>query len=119
MTSHSSVTQKYALGEDPSQWARTGSPEPDGTSFSPTPPLPLPPHLLFQSLQLLILYCSTDYLHMPDEKRGGGRSKDSGSIFTVRGLMNLGCLFILILALLMLLYVLPFLPFFTYSSDFG
>lgn len=35
VTSHSSVTQKYALGEDPSQWARTGSPEPDGTSSSP------------------------------------------------------------------------------------
>lgn len=42
MTSHSSVTQKYALGEDPSQWARTGSPEPDGTSSSP-PPLFLSP----------------------------------------------------------------------------
>jgi hypothetical protein len=45
-----------------------------------------------------------DYLHNPDPKRD--RKNDAGgSIFTARGMMNLGCLMILALGILTLLYV--------------
>lgn len=48
----------------------------------------------------------TDYLHNPDPKRDR-KSDRGGSIFTARGLMNLGCLAILISGLLTLLSVSP------------
>jgi hypothetical protein len=47
-----------------------------------------------------------DYLHNPDPKRD--RHYDTGGhIFTSRGIVNLGCLFILAAGMLMLLFVLP------------
>ena len=45
-----------------------------------------------------------DYLHNPDPKRDRKNDR-GGSIFTYRGLTNLGCLAILILILLALLFV--------------
>jgi hypothetical protein len=46
-----------------------------------------------------------DYLHNPDPKRDRNNDR-GGSIFTARGLTNLGCLALLILLLLGLLFVL-------------
>lgn len=43
-----------------------------------------------------------DYLHNPDPRRDRVNDK-GGSIFTSRGLANLGCLLILVLGCLMLL----------------
>ena len=45
-----------------------------------------------------------DHLHNPDPKRDR-RIDKGGSIFSVRGCLNLGCLLILGLGLLTLLYV--------------
>lgn len=43
-----------------------------------------------------------DYLHTPDPKRDL-KSDKGGHIFTVRGIANLGCLFLLVVLMLMLL----------------
>jgi beta-glucan synthesis-associated protein KRE6 len=43
-----------------------------------------------------------DYLHNPDPKRDK-KSDRSGSVLTARGLVNLGCLIVLILAIITLL----------------
>lgn len=44
-----------------------------------------------------------DFLHNPDPRRD--RKNDiGGSIFTYRGLANLGCLFVLVAAIVTLLY---------------
>lgn len=50
-----------------------------------------------------------DYLHSPDPKRVKGRIDDSGTIFTVRGLLNIGTLIIVASALLMLFAGYPIL----------
>ena len=60
--------------------------------------LPLDPDLLLDEPDI------DDRLHVPDPIRN--RRQDEGeSIFTMRGLINLGCLFTLIAGLLALLYV--------------
>lgn len=43
-----------------------------------------------------------DYLHNPDPKRDR-KNDEGGTLFTVRGLANLGCLLVLILGILTLL----------------
>jgi hypothetical protein len=43
-----------------------------------------------------------DYLHNPDPKRDR-KSDKGGTIFTCRGIANLGCLFVLVMGVLMLL----------------
>lgn len=45
-----------------------------------------------------------DYLHNPDPRRDRKHDR-GGSVFTCRGLANLGCLFVLTAGLLALLYV--------------
>lgn len=45
-----------------------------------------------------------DYLHNPDPRRDRKNDK-GGSIFTARGIANLGCLFVLAAGCMMLLYV--------------
>ena len=73
-----SYASKYSLSPDPTQW------DAGLLSHHPEP---------------------DDDLHNPDPRRD--RNFDSaGSIMTLRGLMNLGCLAILALALVSLLYVL-------------
>lgn len=53
-----------------------------------------------------------DYLHNPDPKRDK-KSDKGGTIFTIRGLMNLGCLVILIVALMTLFAGYPIITHFT------
>lgn len=50
---------------------------------------------------------SDDYLHNPDPRRDRINDR-GGTIFTSRGLGNLGCLFLLALGCLMLLWVFLF-----------
>jgi hypothetical protein len=68
---------QFSLSPDPASW---------GSDLSPNHPEP------------------DDYLHNPDPKRDR-KSDEGGSIFTCRGLMNLGCLALLIVLLLGLLFV--------------
>ncbi|KAI0271413.1 beta-glucan synthesis-associated [Gloeopeniophorella convolvens] len=83
-----SLSDKFSLSPDPSSW---------GANLSPNNPEP------------------DDYLHNPDPKRD--RKNDAGgTIFTYRGLTNLGCLALLILALLALFAGYPIITFFTKSS---
>ncbi|KAK8858416.1 hypothetical protein IAR55_002643 [Kwoniella newhampshirensis] len=52
-----------------------------------------------------------DYLHNPDPKRD--KKHDRGTIFTTRGLMNIGCLFMLVLCLITLFAGYPIITFYT------
>lgn len=56
-----------------------------------------------------------DFLHNPDPRQGRKLDK-GGTIFTFRGLANVGCLLIIGLGFLMLLYVLPSLKSWVPSS---
>jgi len=71
------VTLQYSLAPDPYVW---------GSNISPDQPEP------------------DDDLHNPDPRRD--RKNDAGgSVFTYRGLANVGCLTLLLLGLVTLLYV--------------
>ncbi|KAH6912592.1 beta-glucan synthesis-associated protein KRE6 [Coprinopsis sp. MPI-PUGE-AT-0042] len=61
-----------------------------------------------------------DYLHNPDAKRDR-TTEMTGSIFTLRGLQNIGCLSILILGMLLLLYsvIFPGYPIIAHFSKPG
>lgn len=48
-----------------------------------------------------------DFLHNPDPKRDR-KNDQGGTVFTYRGLMNLGCLLLLALGIFALLYVIHF-----------
>ncbi|KAK1925290.1 beta-glucan synthesis-associated protein-domain-containing protein [Papiliotrema laurentii] len=52
-----------------------------------------------------------DFLHNPDPKRD--RKADRGTIFTWRGLMNIGCLLVLVLCILTLFAGYPIITFYT------
>ena len=72
---------QFSLSPDPQLW---------GADLSPNHPEP------------------DDFLHNPDPRRDR-RNDRGGSVFTCRGLTNLGCLIFLALGLVALLYVLSFL----------
>ncbi|KIY45768.1 glycoside hydrolase family 16 protein [Fistulina hepatica ATCC 64428] len=69
-----SIADKFSLSADPAQW---------GSNLSPDNPEP------------------DDYLHNPDPRRDR-RSDVAGTLFTIRGFMNLGCLCLLCASLLTL-----------------
>lgn len=56
-----------------------------------------------------------DYLHNPDPKRDR-KQEHGGTIFTTRGLVNIGCLFILVLGVLTLFAGYPIISFYTQNS---
>ncbi|KAH9996454.1 glycoside hydrolase family 16 protein [Russula vinacea] len=80
-----SISDKYSLSPDPASW---------GSDLSPNHAEP------------------DDFLHNPDPKRDRNNDR-GGSIFTSRGLTNLGCLAVLILLLLGLFAGYPIATFFT------
>ncbi|KAI9513053.1 beta-glucan synthesis-associated [Russula earlei] len=82
-----SISSKFSLSPDPASW---------GSDISPSHPEP------------------DDYLHNPDPKRDRNNDR-GGSIFTYRGLTNLGCLALLIVVLLGLFAGYPVVTFFTRS----
>ncbi|KAH9984637.1 glycoside hydrolase family 16 protein [Russula compacta] len=82
-----SISDKFSLSPDPASW---------GSDLSPHHAEP------------------DDYLHNPDPKRDRKNDR-GGSIFTYRGLTNLGCLAVLILILLALFAGYPIITFFTRS----
>lgn len=81
----SSISDKFSLSPDPASW---------GSDLSPNHPEP------------------DDYIHNPDPKRDRNNDR-GGSIFTHRGLSNLGCLSLLILTLLGLFAGYPIITFLT------
>ncbi|KAF7339606.1 Glycoside hydrolase family 16 protein [Mycena sanguinolenta] len=88
-----SISDKFSLSPDPAAW---------GADLSPNHPEP------------------DDFLHNPDPRRD--KSTDhGGNIFTGRGIMNLGCLFILGAGILTLFAGYPLISHFTSSpsSFFG
>ncbi|KAH9969089.1 beta-glucan synthesis-associated protein [Russula dissimulans] len=80
-----SISDKFSLSPDPASW---------GSDLSPNHPEP------------------DDYLHNPDPNRDRKNDR-GGSIFTFRGLTNLGCLALLIVVLLALFAGYPIVTFFT------
>lgn len=80
-----SISEKFSLSPDPASW---------GSDLSPNHQEP------------------DDYLHNPDPKRDRNNDK-GGSIFTYRGLTNLGCLTVLVIFLLALFAGYPVITFFT------
>ncbi|TEB12331.1 beta-glucan synthesis-associated protein KRE6 [Coprinellus micaceus] len=80
-----SMSAKYSLAPSPKTW---GSP------------------LLMDTLE------PDDFLHNPDPRRDR-KNDGGGNMFTVRGLQNLGCLFILAMGLLSLFAVYPLVSHFT------
>ncbi|KAI0305008.1 beta-glucan synthesis-associated [Russula brevipes] len=85
------LSPQFSLSPDPASW---------GSDLSPNHPEP------------------DDYLHNPDPKRDR-KSDQGGSIFTCRGLMNLGCLALLIVLLLGLFAGYPIVTFFTRTIPSG
>ncbi|KAI0307689.1 beta-glucan synthesis-associated [Multifurca ochricompacta] len=83
-----SISDKFSLSPDPASW---------GSDLSPSHPEP------------------DDYLHNPDPRRDRKNDK-GGTILTYRGLTNLGCLVLLVLALLTLFAGYPVITYFTKSS---
>ncbi|KAN0121672.1 beta-glucan synthesis-associated protein [Russula decolorans] len=83
-----SISDKFSLSPDPASW---------GSDLSPNHPE------------------ADDFLHNPDPKRDRNNDK-GGSIFTSRGLSNLGCLSLLILTLLGLFAGYPVVTFLTRPS---
>ncbi|KAF9012973.1 glycoside hydrolase family 16 protein [Hymenopellis radicata] len=80
-----SISDKFSLSADPASW---------GSDLSPSHPEP------------------DDYLHNPDPRRD--RKNDAGgSVFTSRGLMNLGCLMILGMGLVTLFAGFPIASYIT------
>ncbi|KZT06000.1 glycoside hydrolase family 16 protein [Laetiporus sulphureus 93-53] len=69
-----SISDKFSLSPDPSSW---------GADLSPDHPE------------------SDDFLHNPDPKRDR-KNDQGGNIFTYRGIINLGCLFVLFTGIMML-----------------
>lgn len=99
-----SASEQYNLPSDPTYWAQADDVEADGSSFA----CRALASFLFANLIYYILEYS-DYLHNPDSLHDAKRR--SGTIFTPRGMANLGCLGALILALLMLFVrCIPLLP---------
>jgi len=80
-----SISEKFSLSPDPASW---------GSDLSPEHHEP------------------DDYLHNPDPKRDRKNDR-GGSIFTCRGLTNLGCLTLLIVLLLTLFAGYPVITYFT------
>ncbi|SJL05545.1 related to KRE6-glucan synthase subunit [Armillaria ostoyae] len=84
-TASSSTTSLFSLSPDPAAW---------GSDISPNHPEP------------------DDYLHNPDPRRD--RNNDlGGSVFTYRGLTNLGCIVVLGLGLVSLFAGYPIISYFT------
>ncbi|KAL0956987.1 hypothetical protein HGRIS_003087 [Hohenbuehelia grisea] len=81
----STITDKFSLSPDPSSW---------GTAVAANIPEP------------------DDYLHNPDPRRDKVNDH-GGHVFTVRGLSNLGCLFILCFGLVALFAGYPIITHFT------
>ncbi|KAK0233043.1 beta-glucan synthesis-associated [Armillaria fumosa] len=80
-----SISDKFSLSPDPAAW---------GSDISPNHPEP------------------DDYLHNPDPRRD--RNNDlGGSVFTYRGLTNLGCIVVLGLGLVSLFAGYPIISYFT------
>ncbi|KAJ6621580.1 beta-glucan synthesis-associated protein [Mycena sp. CBHHK59/15] len=80
-----SISDKFSLSPDPAAW---------GADISPNHPEP------------------DDFLHNPDPNRDR-KNDNRGNIFTLRGLSNLGCLFILGIALITLFAGYPLISHFT------
>ncbi|KAH7912998.1 glycoside hydrolase family 16 protein [Hygrophoropsis aurantiaca] len=83
-----SFSDKFSLSPDPSSW---------GADISPNHPEP------------------DDYLHNPDPRRDRKNDR-GGSVFTARGLANLGCLVFLVVGLVTLFAGYPLISFFTKHS---
>lgn len=81
---NSSLSDKFSLGADPAHW---------GSALFPNTPEP------------------DDSLHSVDPRRD--RVNDMGTVFTTRGLLNLGCLAILSLSIIALFAGYPMVSFFT------
>ncbi|KAI0735052.1 glycoside hydrolase family 16 protein [Earliella scabrosa] len=80
-----SLSDKYSLSPDPASWgANLGIDHPE----------------------------NDDYLHNPDPRRDRNSDK-GGNIFTMRGLANLGCLFVLCAGILTLFAGFPLITYFT------
>lgn len=58
-----------------------------------------------------------DYMHTPDRVKSGRRGDDTGTVFTKRGAMNVGFLFVLSVGLLLLFAGYPVLTYFRTSDE--
>ncbi|TFK56944.1 beta-glucan synthesis-associated protein [Heliocybe sulcata] len=83
-----SISDKFSLSPDPSSW---------GADLSPNHPEP------------------DDFLHNPDPKRDR-KNDEGGTIFTTRGISNLGCLAVLCVGLVTLFAGYPMITYFTKHS---
>ncbi|EIN12881.1 glycoside hydrolase family 16 protein [Punctularia strigosozonata HHB-11173 SS5] len=84
-----SISEKFSLSADPARW---------GAALYLSSPEP------------------DDYLHNPDPNRDK-MNDQGGSVFTARGLSNLGCLLLLILSIVTLFAGYPVISYFTSSTQ--